>query len=92
MALGQGFSTDYNGLHLKVEAMQDGWYYRIVQVKDSTIRVDWTAGLGRGTSKYQEPEDIKFEALTTAMGLMDAQDDPHNVFEALRWHPYGPGH
>ena len=89
MKIGEGFYTDLGDLHLIVQVMQDGWYYRIVQPKDKKICVDWALGPGPSTSPYQEPEDIKYEAMTTAMSLLGMKDDPHAIFRSLRWKQFG---
>ena len=92
MTRGQGFYAEVDGLELKVEVREDGWYYRLLQIKGGKVLLDWTSAPAPGTSPYQEPEDVKFEAVTTAMGLLKRSDDPHKFFRELTWHSYGPGH
>jgi hypothetical protein len=91
MTRGQGFSVDFDGLHLQVEVREEGWHYRIGRIRGGEIH-PWTSGPAPGTEQYQEPEGTKFEALTTAIGILHRIDDPHAVFETLRWRAYGPGH
>ena len=92
MTLGQGFSVEFDGLYLKVEAMAEGWHYSITPVKGGAPLQRWTSGPAPGTEQYQEPEGTKFVALTTAMGILQRKDDPHTVFASLIWRAYGPGH
>jgi len=92
VTFGQGFYSEIDGLQLKVEVRDGGWYYAVLNTKGGTAPVNWTPGPAPSTVPYQEPEDVKFEALTTAMALLGRSDDPHAVFQALKWRAYGPGH
>ena len=89
MKMGEGFSAELDGLHMVVQVMEDGWYYRIIPTKGGTALLDWTRGPAPSTSNYQEPEDVKFEAITSAIGLLSRKDDPHELLRRLQWRQFG---
>jgi hypothetical protein len=92
MTRGQGFSTELDGFHLRVEAMAEGWQFSIRRIEGGEPLVAWTNGPAPSTASYAEPEGTKFEAVTTAMGILQRADDPHAIFQNLTWRRYGPGH
>lgn len=80
---------DLDGLHLQAEVLDDGWYYRISKSGKGTVK-DWTPAPAPSASKYEELEDVKFEAVVSALGILHKSDDPHEVFSTVVWRPYDP--
>ncbi len=89
---GTGFHTDVDALHLEVEVRHEGWNYRILKTTRNEVIKNWTLPPHAGTSKYGEPENTKFHAISEALIALRRLDDPHKVLAEAGWTPYGPGH